>query len=70
MTQSYKYYAGGAWREAEGAQTFEVLEPYSRQPFARVAAGGRAEARIAVEAAAGAFPEWSIRRRPNARACS
>ena len=70
MTHSYKYYAGGAWREAEGARTFEVLEPYSRQSFAQVAAGGRAEARIAVEAAAGAFPEWSIRRRPNARACS
>src|SRR5260370_24278422 len=51
-TPSYKYYAGGTWREAEAARTFEVLEPYSRKPFAQVAAGGRAEARMAVEAAA------------------
>jgi acyl-CoA reductase-like NAD-dependent aldehyde dehydrogenase len=59
VTQMYKYYAGGTWREAAGARTFEVLEPYSRQPFAQVATGGRAEARVAVEAAARAYPAWS-----------
>ncbi|QBR03528.1 aldehyde dehydrogenase family protein [Paraburkholderia pallida] len=58
-TPTYKYYAGGKWLEAQDAQTFEVLEPYSRQPFARVAAGGRPEARVAVQAAAEAFPAWS-----------
>jgi acyl-CoA reductase-like NAD-dependent aldehyde dehydrogenase len=56
---TYKYYAGGAWHESEGARTFEVLEPYSRKPFARVAAGGRREAHAAVQAAARAFPAWS-----------
>jgi len=59
VTSTYKYYAGGSWQEAEDARTFDVLEPYSRQPFARVAAGGRAEARVAVQAAAHAFPGWS-----------
>jgi acyl-CoA reductase-like NAD-dependent aldehyde dehydrogenase len=56
---TYKYYAGGAWHESEGARTFEVLEPYSRKPFAQVAAGGRREAHAAVQAAAKAFPAWS-----------
>jgi acyl-CoA reductase-like NAD-dependent aldehyde dehydrogenase len=56
---TYKYYAGGAWHESEGARTFEVVEPYSRKPFAQVAAGGRREAHAAVQAAAKAFPAWS-----------
>src|SRR5476651_2644867 len=58
-TLDYKYYAGGAWREAAGGKTFDVLEPYSGKTFARVPAGGRAEARIAVQAAAKAYPAWA-----------
>jgi acyl-CoA reductase-like NAD-dependent aldehyde dehydrogenase len=58
-TPTYKYYAAGAWHETEGARTFEVVEPYSRKPFAQVAAGGRREAHAAVQAAAKAFPAWS-----------
>jgi len=57
--QTYKYYAGGSWRQAEGAQVFDDFEPYSGKLFARVAAGGRMEARIAIAAAAEAFPAWS-----------
>ena len=55
----YKYFAGGEWRSAEGNKFFDVHQPYDRTLYARVAAGGRAEAKIAVDAAAKAFPAWS-----------
>src|SRR5258705_5167427 len=55
----YKYLAGGEWRSAEGNKLFDVYQPYDRALYARVPAGGRAEAKIAVDAAAKAFPAWS-----------
>jgi acyl-CoA reductase-like NAD-dependent aldehyde dehydrogenase len=58
-TPTYKYYAGGVWRDAEGAQRFDDFEPYNGKLFARVAAGGRREAHLAIEAAAKAFPAWA-----------
>src|SRR5882762_9797646 len=57
--KDYRYFAGNQWRKAEGNQVFEVHEPYSGRLFARVAAGTRADARIAVDAAAKAFPAWA-----------
>src|ERR1700693_3791831 len=53
------YFAGNQWRKAADNQLFEVHEPYSGKLFARVAAGTRADARIAVDAAAKAFPAWA-----------
>ncbi|HZO96702.1 MAG TPA: aldehyde dehydrogenase family protein [Gaiellaceae bacterium] len=44
---------------ATGQETFEDLDPYSGEVVARVPAGGAAEARRAIEAAAEAFPAWS-----------
>ena len=55
----YRYFAGGEWRAAENNKLFDVYRPYDRSLYARVAAGGRAEAQAAVEAAANAFPAWS-----------
>src|SRR5450755_672054 len=55
----YKYFAGGEWRSAEGNRLFDVYRPYDRALYARVPAGGRAEAKIAVDAAAEAFPAWA-----------
>src|ERR1700747_3140899 len=55
----YSYFADNEWRKAADSQTFEVHEPYSGQHFARVAAGSRADARAAVDAAAKAFPAWA-----------
>ena len=55
----YRYFAGGEWRAAENNKLFDVYRPYDRSLYARVAAGGRAEAQAAVEAAAKAFPAWS-----------
>src|SRR5690349_20502025 len=55
----YQYYAGGEWRSAEGNRMFDVHQPYDRALYARVADVRRAEAKIAVDAAAKAFPAWS-----------
>jgi acyl-CoA reductase-like NAD-dependent aldehyde dehydrogenase len=55
----YRYFAGGEWRTAGNNKLFDVYRPYDRSLYARVAAGGRADAQAAVEAAAKAFPAWS-----------
>src|SRR6266481_6690825 len=57
--RTYKYYAGGEWRPAVSGRTFDVHQPFGGQLYAKVAAGGSADARIAVQAAADAFPAWS-----------
>src|SRR5450432_4802726 len=57
--KTYKYFAGGEGRSAVDDRVIDVYRPYDRALFARVAAGGREEARIAVAAAANAFPAWS-----------
>lgn len=57
--KTYSYFLDNQWRNAENDKTFEVHEPYSGKLFARVAAGSRADARVAVDAAAKAFPAWA-----------
>src|SRR5258706_4680696 len=57
--KEYGYFAGNQWRKAEGNQVFEIHEPYGGKLFARVAAGSRADARVAVDAASKAFSGWS-----------
>jgi acyl-CoA reductase-like NAD-dependent aldehyde dehydrogenase len=57
--KEYKYFAGGEWRRAADRKVFEVHEPYTGKLFGRVAAGSRADAHIAVDAAAKAYPAWS-----------
>src|SRR5258705_11788427 len=57
--RTYTYYAGGEWRPAASGRTFDVHEPFSGQLYAKVAAGGAEDARIAGQAAANAFPAWS-----------
>jgi acyl-CoA reductase-like NAD-dependent aldehyde dehydrogenase len=44
----YGYYVQNEWRKAADNKSFEVHEPYTGKIFARVAAGSRADARIAV----------------------
>jgi acyl-CoA reductase-like NAD-dependent aldehyde dehydrogenase len=57
--RTYKYYAAGEWHPATSGKTFDVHEPFGGQLYAKVAAGGAEDARIAVQAAADAFPAWS-----------
>jgi acyl-CoA reductase-like NAD-dependent aldehyde dehydrogenase len=57
--KDYSYFAGSQWRKAADNQVFEVHEPYSGKLFARVAAGTRADAHTAVDAAAKAFAGWA-----------
>src|SRR3984957_14050940 len=57
--KEHRYFAGGEWRPAENNKLFDVYRPYDRKLFARVAAGGRPEATLAVDAGAKAFPSWS-----------
>ena len=63
VTQSgakhYSYFADNQWRNATDKALFEVHEPYGGRLFGTVAAGSRADARIAVDAAAKAFAKWS-----------
>src|ERR1700727_1225353 len=57
--KKYQYYAGGVWRDAENGRTFDDLEPYSGKVFAKVAAAGKNDMKIALKAAAEAFPAWA-----------
>src|SRR5258705_2447663 len=57
--KEYAYFVDNQWRKANDNRLFEVHEPYSGKVFARVPAGSRAEARVAVDAASKAFAGWS-----------
>jgi acyl-CoA reductase-like NAD-dependent aldehyde dehydrogenase len=57
--KEYRYFAGGEWRTAENRKLFDVYRPCDRKHYGRVAASGRPEAMLAVDAAAKAFPAWS-----------
>jgi acyl-CoA reductase-like NAD-dependent aldehyde dehydrogenase len=57
--KEFQYFVDGEWRTAENNKLFDVYRPYDRSVYARVAAGGRPEATLAVDAAAKAFPAWS-----------
>ena len=52
------HFINGEWTEPSGP-TFPVLNPLNDERVADVAAGGAAEMRAAVEAAAAAFPAWA-----------
>jgi acyl-CoA reductase-like NAD-dependent aldehyde dehydrogenase len=57
--KNYGYFADNEWRKAADNKSFDINEPYSGKLFGRVAAGSRADARVAVDAAAKAFAGWS-----------
>jgi acyl-CoA reductase-like NAD-dependent aldehyde dehydrogenase len=56
---TYRHFIAGDWVDAADGATFDDLNPYTGEVVASVAAGGREDARRAVEAAADAFPAWS-----------
>ena len=54
-----RLFIGGEFVDAEGGATFDNRDPWSGDVVSEVAAGTRADARNAVEAASAAFAEWS-----------
>ena len=54
-----RHFIGGEWVGSEGGATFPSLDPFTGEVVAEVAAGTRADAAHAVEAAAAAFPLWA-----------
>ena len=59
MAREYKMYMNGEWVDALDGGAYDDLNPYTGEVFARVAAGRRADAKRAVDAAVAAFPAWS-----------
>jgi acyl-CoA reductase-like NAD-dependent aldehyde dehydrogenase len=51
-------FVGGEWRPAAGGDTFDDADPYTGDVVARVPAGGREDAKEAIDAAAAAFEAW------------
>jgi acyl-CoA reductase-like NAD-dependent aldehyde dehydrogenase len=58
--QEYRQYIGGDWVAANDGGTYDDTDPFTGDVFATVAAGGEDDARRAVDAAATAFPAWSL----------
>jgi acyl-CoA reductase-like NAD-dependent aldehyde dehydrogenase len=58
-TATYHELIGGEWVDSAGGATFDDLDPFTGDVVARVPAGGREDARRAIDAAAAAFPAWS-----------
>jgi acyl-CoA reductase-like NAD-dependent aldehyde dehydrogenase len=54
-----RQFIGGEWVDAADGATFDDLDPFTGDVVAHVPAGKREDARLAIEAAAGAFPAWS-----------
>jgi succinate-semialdehyde dehydrogenase/glutarate-semialdehyde dehydrogenase len=52
-------FIGGRWREAEGGETFPVLDPADGSVLARVADAGVSDAMDALDAAAAAQADWA-----------
>ncbi|MFQ5897958.1 MAG: NAD-dependent succinate-semialdehyde dehydrogenase [Candidatus Methylomirabilia bacterium] len=59
-TDVSRMYVDGHWVEAESGDTFDVINPATREVVAAVANGGTNETRRAVEAADAAFKQWSV----------
>jgi succinate-semialdehyde dehydrogenase/glutarate-semialdehyde dehydrogenase len=59
VEKTWQLYINGRWGGAQSGQTFTVVNPATQDVLAQVPDGGPAEARAAVEAAAGALPGWS-----------
>ena len=55
--REYQQYIGGEW--VGSGELFDDLDPFRGTVMARIAAGTRADAARAVDAAAAAFPAWA-----------
>jgi len=58
-TKERRLHIGGEWVDAADGGSYEDRDPYTGEVVANVPAGGRDDAKRAIEAAAAAFPDWS-----------
>ncbi|GAB4074771.1 betaine-aldehyde dehydrogenase [Barrientosiimonas marina] len=63
-----KMFINGKWVEANSSETRAIINPYNQEPIATVSEGSRGDAKLAIEAAQGAFdhgewPHWTARDR-------
>ena len=56
---AFGHFVGGRWMEPAEGERFEVLNPSTAKPLARVAQGSAADVDAAVRAARDAFASWS-----------
>ena len=54
-----RQFVGGTWVAAASGRTFDDVDPFTGDVVAHVPAGGREDARRAIETAAAAFPAWA-----------
>ena len=57
--KNYQMYVGGQWVDAVSGETFDDLNPYSGEVYARVAKGDIKDARRVMETAYAARKDWS-----------
>ena len=59
MVTDSKMFIDGSWVAANGGETFDDMNPFSGEVYARVPAGSREDAGRAIAAAQAAFPKWA-----------
>src|SRR5437762_500109 len=57
--RAFGLFVGGRWTKSKNGDAFDVINPATTAPLARVAQGGAADVESAVRAARDAFPAWS-----------
>jgi len=60
MRQESRQFADGHWFESSATEVIEVIDPVSEQVVAVVPQGTAGDVDVAVQAAARAFPRWSL----------
>jgi acyl-CoA reductase-like NAD-dependent aldehyde dehydrogenase len=58
-TKHYRQLIAGEWVEAEGGRTYDNMNPYNGEVFAKIPACGAVDAQRAIQAADQAFPAWA-----------
>jgi acyl-CoA reductase-like NAD-dependent aldehyde dehydrogenase len=69
MTYKYQQSIGGVWRDASNGKTWDVLNPATEEVVRTVPFGNGDDCRLAIEAAAAAFPSWSRKTAYERAAC-
>lgn len=60
MNNALKFYIDGQWVDTQSGNTLEVIDPSTEQAFISIAEGNAADVDSAVDAAARAFPAFSV----------